>query len=77
MTEEMKSIDLVCDKSVGGCGREFFWSVKEQIEYAKHEPAWKPPKRCFDCRNKRRAEKEATKGRIFPQSDKELLESHD
>ena len=37
------------------CGKEFTWSASEQEFFA--EKKFAPPKRCLDCRKRRRQEK--------------------
>ena len=50
------SIDLKCLD----CKRDFFFSKKEQEKYTKE--GWQQPKRCYECRIKKRAERQAQAG---------------
>ena len=38
------------------CGRKFIWSYSQQRTY--RERGWNPPKRCLDCRSRRRYERQ-------------------
>ncbi len=48
------------------CKQEFVWPAKEQEFFA--EKKFMPPKRCLDCRRKRREQKNERKGNSRPQS---------
>lgn len=65
--------DLNCD--VEG-GREFFFSDKEQKFYK--EKGFTPPKRCWECRERRRKQAESPFApalkKVKEISDKEFLE---
>lgn len=50
MTEKVDQ-KIVC----ADCGKEFIWSATEQEKFAKLN--YQPPKRCYVCRAKRRAER--------------------
>ena len=39
------------------CGRKFIWSQDQQRYY--RERRWNPPKRCLDCRSRRRCERQS------------------
>ena len=49
----MESKKIVCQD----CGKEFDFSVRDQEFY--QENGWTEPKRCKDCREKRKQEREA------------------
>lgn len=46
------------------CKQPFVWSAREQTFFA--EKKFAPPKRCSDCRKKRRAQKNERKGNSRP-----------
>ena len=47
---EKKDIELTCIN-----GHKFIFTVEEQEFFAKHTPAWVPPKRCIPCRRENKA----------------------
>lgn len=48
-----KDVVLVCVER--RCGMEFTWSVRDQEFYARQ--GYDPPKRCPECRQRRKAER--------------------
>ncbi len=59
-SEKYEDKTLTC----ADCNKEFEWSASEQEFFA--EKKFAPPKRCLECRQKRRKEKKERRGNSRP-----------